>query len=565
MSDLASPPEHVDPPSDAGTDTPVTTPSGAPSETSAEAPSGTHTESTGEAAAPRQAGPERPAPPLTGAGTTLASRYRLHTPVGFDAAAGTEFWCARDLVLQRDVAVTVLRRRDTEQGAVGGESDPTALERANDMIVRALRSGCFEHTACARLLDVLSPGSQGLPADVLGAAVSEWVAGQSLAEAVADAPMRPVAVARALQPLAAAVEEAHRHGLVLGCDQPQRIRVRPDGGVQLCFAVPRLDLRPADDVRGLGAILVTLLTGRWPLAGADAAGLASAGRTEAGTIEPPSALRPGVPTELDVLATGTLGPVEAPGHVHTAAAVNRLLTEVVEEHDSIALLPPLPDGLPTDPADVWQDDRGPAVPDDPERRRRLRMGLAALTAVVLLLVGLAAFQLTSLFSDPDSPVIVVADDGTAAGAAPSGGRTAVAGVEIYGRTDGDNASRVSRVIDGDLASAWRTSTYRQQLPALKPGIGVMISFVSPVQLSSLSIASPSRGTRLEVRAAPSADAAFAETVPMADATLTEDRTSVSLADSQPVQYVLVWIDRLGSSDNGYVTEISELEFRRALT
>ncbi|MGQ0575934.1 MAG: protein kinase family protein [Pseudonocardia sp.] len=556
MSDLASPPEHVDPPEmgppaldPVGPDPIALDPIAAPS-----------------AVVPEQAGPGRaepPAPPVAGPGTTLATRYRLHTRVGADTAAGAEFWCARDLVLQRDVGVTVLRHRPAERGAVGGEDDPTALERANDMIVRALRSGCFEHAACARLLDVLSPGAAGLPADVLGAAVSEWVPGRSLAEAVADAPLRPVAVARALQPLAAAVEEAHRHGLVLGCDQPQRLRVRTDGGVQLCFALPRTDLRPADDVRGLGAILVTLLTSRWPLSGADAAraGLATIGRTPGGAVEPPSMLRAGVPTELDALATGTLGPVTADNHVHTAAAVNQLLTEVVEEHDSVALLPPLRDGLPTDPADVWQDGRVPEPPADPDRRRRMRIALASLAAVVLVIVGYAAFQLTSLFSDPAAPAIVV--DDTTPGAA-AGGRTAVAGVEIYGAPDADNAARVTRVIDGDQASSWRTSTYRQQLPALKPGIGVMISFVSPVQLSSMSIASPSPGTRLEVRAAPSADAAFPETVRMASTVIDGERTSLSLAQSQPVQYVLVWIDQLGGGDGQFVTEINELEFRRAL-
>jgi len=506
----------------------------------------------------------RPAAPGTGPGATLAGRYRLQTRVGADTAAGAEFWCAHDLVLRRDVAVTVLRRRDFEQGAVGGEDDPTSLDRASEMIARALRSGCFEHAACARLLDVLSVGAPGLPADVLGAAVSEWVTGRSLAEAVADAPLRPVAVARALQPLAAAVEEAHRHGLVLGCHQPQRIRVRPDGVVQLCFALPRTDLRPADDVRGLGAVLVTLLTARWPLSDAEAAraGLAPAARTPGGALAPPSTVRPGVPVELDALATGTLGPVDAPGHVHTAAAVNRLLTEVVEEHENIALLPPLPDGLPTDPTDVWQDGRGSVIPEDPDRQRRLRVGLAAMAAVLILIFGYGAFQLASLFADPDEPAIVVEDPVT--GAVPGGGRTAVAGVQLYGE-DGDNAAQVARVLDGNLASSWRTATYREQLPALKPGVGIMISFVSPVQLSGLSITSPSAGTRLEVRAAPSTTAAFAETVPLVAAVLDQERTSMSLAQSPPVQYVLVWIDRLSGGDEQFVTEISELEFRRALT
>lgn len=563
MSDLASPPDHVDPPDvgDGFTDVP---------ERTADSQEATRSRPPTPAEAPPAASPSvAPVAPDTGPGTTLASRYRLHTLVGADANAGAEFWCARDLVLQRDVAVTVLRRRENEIGAVGGEEDPTALERANEMVVRALRSGCFEHEACARLLDVLSPGAPGLPTDVLGAAVSEWVPGRSLADTVADGPLRPVTVARSLQPLAAAVEEAHRHGLVLGCDHPQRIRVRPDGTVQLCFALPRPDTTPANDVRGLGAVLVTLLTARWPLSSADAAGagLASAGRTSSGALVPPSEVRQGVPLELDALANGTLGDPDAPGRIHTAAAVNQLLSDVVEEHDSIALLPPARDGLPADPHDVWQDERTAREPEDPERRRRLRLALAGLAAVLLLIVGYGGFQLTSMFRDPSSPAFVVGDSGSQPDTPGNavGGRAAVAGVQLYGTGDGDNPARVTRVIDGDPSTFWRTNTYRQQLPALKPGIGVMISFVSPVQLSALSIASPSRGTRVEVRAAPSADATLDETTRIAGAVLDSDRTSVSLAQSQPVQYVLVWIDRLSDADGGYVTQIDEFEFRRALT
>ena len=58
-------------------------------------------------------------------------------------------------------------------------------------MVRALRSGSFEHAGCARLLDVLAPGGAGMPADVLGAAVTEWVPGRSLAEVVADGLIKP--------------------------------------------------------------------------------------------------------------------------------------------------------------------------------------------------------------------------------------------------------------------------------------------------------------------------------------------------------------------------------------
>jgi len=503
---------------------------------------------------------ERTSPSTTGPGSTLSERYRLTTRTGSDPEVGVEFWRARDLVLQREVSITLLRTRAAEEGAVGGEDDPTGLDRAQGMIVRALRSGAFEHAACARLLDILTPDMSGLAADVLGAAVSEWIPGYGLAEVPEHGPLRPIAVANALQPLAAAAEQAHRHGLVLGIDQPQRIRVRPDGIVQLSFALPRVDARPADDVRGLGAVLVALLTARWPLPGADTAGLPAADRTPEGQLVPPSSVRRGVPLELDALALGTLGPATAPGHVRTAAAVNRLLGEVIEEHDREALLPLPSDGLPSDPLDVWQDGPDADGPDDPQRRRKLRLVLCALAAVMVLIGGYAAVELTSMFADPRTPAFVVADPGPEGS---SGGRAAVAGVEVYGR-NGDNASRVARVIDGDVTTAWRTSTYRQQLPTLKPGVGVMISFGSPVQLSALAVTSPSRGTHLQVRAAPSAEAALAQTTPLGEAVLTQERTTVSLTAGPSAQYVLIWIDRLSGDQGSYVTAINELEFRRSL-
>jgi hypothetical protein len=511
-----------------------------------------------------------PVPSGTIAGSLLASRYRLRTRVGTDPAACAEFWRAEDTILRRDVAVTVLRR--PAPGAVL-DDDLTDVARAEQMVVRALRSGSFEHNGCARLLDVLTPGAASVPDDVLGAAVTEWVPGRSLGEVVADGLIKPLAAARAVAPLAAAAEAAHRHGLVLGCDHPQRVRITPDGRAQLCFALPRSDVTPADDVRGLGAVLYTLLTSHWPLSSADAAraGLAAAERTPGGALLPPSELRPGVPVELDTLTQGTLGPDGAPGHVHTAAAVQRLLTEVVAEDDRMALFPPAHDGVPSSPEDVWQDRGRTVSPPDPQRRRKMTIALTALGAAVLMVLGYLGVQLGAMFVESGGPPIVVAGEPVQpapgqpqVAPAPAGPAVGGLAVQVYDQGgDPDNSERATRIIDRDPATAWNTSSYYQQFPAYRPGIGIMVSFASAVQLSELTIQSPSRGTVIEVRSAPSADSPFSETEKIAEVTVQGSRTPVSLAGSQPVEHVLLWITKLSGRDGEYSSEIGEVEFRRA--
>jgi hypothetical protein len=278
-----------------------------------------------------------------------------------------------------------------------------------------------------------------------------------------------------------------------------------------------------------------------------------------------------VPVELDTLTRGTLGPDGAPGHVHTAAAVHRLLTEVVAEDDRMALFPPAHDGVPSAPGDVWQDRGRTVAPADPQRRRKMTIALTALGGAVLMVLGYLGVQLGDMFVDSGGPPIVVQGEPVQPGqgqpqVAPSPAGPAVGGlaVEVYDQGgDPDNADRAARIIDNNPATTWGTSTYFQQFPAYRPGIGIMVSFASAVQLSELTIESPSRGTVIEVRSAPSTDSPLADTVKIAEVTLGNGRTPVSLAGSQPVEHVLLWVTKLSGRDSGYSSEIGEVEFRRA--
>ena len=148
---------------------------------------------------------------------------------------------------------------------------------------------------------------------------------------------------------------------------------------------------------------------------------------------------------------------------------------------------------------------------------------------------------------------------------PAGGApVAVAGIEVYDPTgDPDNQGRVSRLIDGDTGTNWRTYEYRQQFPAYKPGIGIMVSFASAVQLTAVAVDSPSPGTVVQVRSAQSADAALDDTTVITEGTLGDGGTQISLAGSQPVTHVLLWITKLGGGGWDNVTQLNEVQFLRA--
>lgn len=509
-------------------------------------------------------------------GDVISGRYTLLSQVGSDQAVHAAFWQARDTVLQRDVGLTLLLRT----------GDPGEAIRATEMIDKAQRWGGFTDPGAARLLDVMRRETGSLPEDVLGLAVTAWVPGRSLAEVAAGPPLRTTAALTTLDSLAQAAEAAHRQGLVLGCGHPQRIRVTPEGAARLAFALPNPLVTPADDVRGLGATLYTLLTAHWPLSGTDAelAGLSAAPRDVQDVIVPPGILRPGVSLEVSALALGALGAGAPHGRVHTAAAVHKVIGELQAGEQEAAMLPPPDDGAAMGRDEVWGDQR-PAPRDDADRRRKVTIGMAALGGAVVLVLIYVLFQVGTLLGvGPSSPPPIVLSTpapapgpGVAAGGGASGGAAGApadpatsavvqpASASVFDPTgDPDNTGRVARAVDDDPRSSWRTYVYQRPFPALKPGVGLMISFATPVQLSQLTISSPSVGSKIEVRSAPGPDSTLAQTVLMANAEVSGEQTTVPMAGSQPVQNVLLWITELGGSDDENVTEISDIRFERAV-
>jgi putative peptidoglycan lipid II flippase len=171
----------------------------------------------------------------------IGERYRLTRRVAYDAV-GNEFWLARDTVLPRDMAVTLLPA-----------TDPTS-----PAVTHTLRVGRLHHPGLPQLLDI---GASGTASYLAG----QWVDGATLVELLHDGPLEGAIVARLTAGLAEALAEVHRAGFALGAINPSLVRVGMDGQVRLSHMIARPHATADDDVRALGAITYLMLTGTWPL------------------------------------------------------------------------------------------------------------------------------------------------------------------------------------------------------------------------------------------------------------------------------------------------------------
>lgn len=495
-------------------------------------------------------------------------RYRLLAQFGVDARCNAQLWRARDGQLARDVALTVL---------LGDPADLAGAQAARRTLDRAMHAGSFDHAGVARVLDVLSLGHGVLPTEgILGMVVAEWKPGTDLLDLVVDGPVPPGQAAALLEPLASAVEQAHHTGLVLGVDHPQRLRLTPEGSLLLAFPGPLPHATLRDDVKGLGAILYLLLTGRWPLPGGPAA-LPPAPTAPDGSIVTPRILQPQIPPELSSLAVRSIED-SAVGGIRTSAAILQVLDRVATNDPNTTLT--AKDGRANDNDDnaVWTT-RKP--PKDPERQRKLAIAVGALGVATLIVVVWIITQVIGFFSDSST----AANPGPKAEATistparprtpnplplPSAAQLPLTATPLQPNSirvfdpsgDSDNARRARQVIDGDPGTVWKTDSYRQQFPSYKPGIGLIAVFDTPTKFAEVDITSPSPGTVVEIRTADSLDANIQDTqLVSSPATLANGLTKIQLNQTRPTGYLLIWITALpNNGDNEYQSSIAEINY-----
>lgn len=333
--------------------------------------------------------------------TVLAGRYELLERVG--EGGMSVVWRARDLELEREVAIKLLR------SGIGADPAPSRRFHREAQALAALA-----HERIVRIYDYVSSDEQSF-------LVMEYIAGENLAQATRGRlPLDPAEAAAYLQPVAQALAYAHTRGVVHRDLTPTNILIERGSGrvVTTDFGLARIaraagsltatgvllgtpeywspelalgrDSGPETDLYALGCILFLLVGGRLPFDGEDrlAVGLRRA-HEDAPSL---AACASGAPHELVALVDSLLArdPERRPDATVAAARLGELargatVPAVGEEHPETTREPEtvaLRSERQTTELSAADDDGGGA-----HRRWARRRVLGAVAASVGVIVG----------------------------------------------------------------------------------------------------------------------------------------------------------------------------------
>ncbi|MGV0871446.1 murein biosynthesis integral membrane protein MurJ [Mycolicibacterium sp. XJ879] len=478
-------------------------------------------------------------------------RYRLLVFHG--GPPNLQFWQALDTALDRQVALTFV--------------DPDATlpdEQLREILSRTLKLSRLEMPGVARVLDVANTGSGGL-------VVSEWIRGGSLAE-VADTSPSPIGGARAIQSLAAAAEAAHRSGVALSIDHPNRVRVSIEGDVALAFPATLPDANPEDDIRGIGAALYALLINRWPLPESGVrSGLAPADLDPAGQPVEPRAVDRQIPFQISAAAARA---VQEGGGIRSAPTLLNLLQQATAIADRTEVISPVEETAPPSASAT-----AAGSTDDPEivarRRKGLMVGLAVGAVIIVVALVVLGSVLSSIFGDVggglggdrlglNAPTTAQDEESPAA----SGGTVKPVSATVFSpEGEADAPALAGLAIDGDPSTVWPIDTYTDAVPFpnFKNGVGLILRLPQPTTVGAVTVDLNSTGTEIEIRSAStSTPSSLADTTVLTPATpVKPGENTIEVDDASPTSNLLIWVSKLGQVNGESRSDIAEITVKAA--
>ncbi len=523
-------------------------------------------------------------------GATVGGRYRLVSLIGTDDA-GNRFWRAKDTVLPRDMAVTLL-------------PDTTATSAT---VARTLRVGRLHHIGLPQTLDVGTEHGQSY-------VVGQWVDGATLTDLLAGGPLEPDVATSITAKVSEAVAEAHRNGIALGAINPSLVRVNFDGQVRLSHVIAHGNATPDQDIRAVGGLLYLMLTGTWPLPAGAAAAQSGPGAPAAGDMTvklganglaqltpaptrlgrevPANEVRPNVPAALAALAERALHP-DDPAGIHAVGAIAALLRQ--------------PEAGPAVQPQAVDEPVRPAL-NPAERRlvkeRRAKLAIAtvmiaAFSALIIIVVASLAKQVLSDVAGPTVTGIQKLTNGpattpkappkttakpsssssgatagtsspptTTAPAAPVGVVQKITDASVYdplGNGVKDNTDQVPLAFDGNQQTFWPTFVYKQQFPsALKPGVGLTLVFGNPITPTSVTVSSDTPDTTIEIRSAAGPDLPYDQTTALAQGHIiggsnaAPGSVKINLTNAPKSKYLVVFVVHMAADGDGFKSDINEI-------
>jgi putative peptidoglycan lipid II flippase len=126
----------------------------------------------------------------------------------------------------------------------------------------------------------------------------------------------------------------------------------------------------------------------------------------------------------------------------------------------------------------------------------------------------------------------------------------------------DNPATAGLAVDGNPTTKWSTDTYFQQFPTFKSGVGLLVNLAQPAALGAVTITSPSVGSTVEIRTAPSDKPTLDQTQVIGTGVLKDGVTTIPVTTDGNATRVLVWITKLGTDNGKNQTSIAEVGFTK---
>jgi eukaryotic-like serine/threonine-protein kinase len=451
-------------------------------------------------------------------------------------------WDAEDKVLTRRVAIKVLHPH-----LAGDDAFRTRFRR------EAVAAAKLAHPHIVTTYDT---GRDGDFAYI----VMELVVGTTLARLLRNEGPLPLAKAVdvAIQ-VADALACAHSHGVVHRDVKPANILLREDGHVKVAdFGIAKAGVggdltrtgvvmgtakylspeqvsgNPADagsDIYALGIVLYEMLSGTPPFIGDTELSTAVARLTAA-----PGSLRdrrPDIPRSLEAVVLRSLARDPA-ARYQSAEELRASLLAVDSDNDEV-----------TPPA-------GLSVATSSLRRGRPHLLVGAAVTLLFLLVGAVVL---SGGGDGQSPSEPARRAGLAApaGALAEPKALPASSFDPFGDDKMENQGSVAHVADGDPNTAWKTSSYQDNFPKFKAGVGVYVDLGRNQKVRGVNVkATPGHTAEVFVADRPGLDLAGWGKPRSAGGTGTFNLSGVT------GRYVLVWFTSLPQFEGGYRVEVSEI-------